>query len=296
MHNGGREQHNHHRSRAELSSYCDPSIPLDTPTRHDFCPFCHHRVSANGFIVWRTNYGWRLYCHRCGTSRHVNNDRVSSPSALISRVNGLLSAVKPKSRVIYLPEDFTLEIPFSGRAWLRKYGVTDDEIKRYRFGYSERMNRLIMPVFNDGELVFWQARRLSGNKEEPKYISMKSTVGGAFFNLSSPGAKEVVLVEDVVSAIVLRRAGYNSTALLGSYIGDRVAAYLANSGVKQVCVWLDPDKRRDSVRFSRALSWLGFSATCLVTPTKDPKDYSITQIRAHLAKGGFRHEQSVPSS
>jgi len=192
---------------------------------------------------------------------------------------------------VYLPEDFdTSFIPSYAKAWLRKYGVTDDEIKRYRFGYSERMNRLIMPVFNNGELVYWQGRRLSGNKEEPKYISMKSTAGSAFFDLSSPNAKEVVLVEDVVSAIVLRRSGFNAVALLGSYIGDKVATYLTGHGLSRICVWLDPDKRGEAVRFSRRLSGVGFSATCLVTPTKDPKDYSITQVRNHLSKGGFQHE------
>lgn len=282
---------------ADLSDYCDTSAPLDSPQRHDFCPFCKRLVKARGFIVWRISHGWRMYCHRCGASRVIKREGVASPSTLISRVNGLLSAVKPKSRVVYLPEDFdTSYLPFTAKAWLRKYGITDDEIKRYRFGYSERMNRLIMPVFNgassandDGELVYWQGRRLSGNKDEPKYISMKSTAGSAFFNLAAKGATDVVVVEDVVSAVVLRRAGYNAIALLGSYIGDRVAGYLSTFQYRSVVVWLDPDKRKESVKFARMLSGLGFSATCLVTPTKDPKDYSITQIRNHLSKGGFHH-------
>lgn len=275
----------------DLSVYCDPALPLDSPCRHDFCPFCRRLVKSRGFIVWRISHGWRMYCHRCGASRVIKHVGVASPSTLISRVNGLLSAVKPKSRVMYLPEDFdTSYLPFTAKAWLRKYGVTDDEIKRYRFGYSERMNRLIMPVFNGGELVYWQGRRLSGNKEEPKYISMKSTAGSAFFNLATEGATDVVIVEDVVSAVVLRRAGYNAIALLGSYIGDRVAGYLSTLQYQSVVVWLDPDKRKESVKFARMLSGLGFSATCLVTPTKDPKDYSITQVRNHLSKGGFQHE------
>jgi hypothetical protein len=231
-----------------------------------------------------------MYCHSCHKSVRIKQDGVASPSALISRVNGIRSPSVKKAGTMCLPADFELEIPGIAKQWLRKYGVTDEEIKRYRFGYSAWMNRLIMPVFNDGKLVYWQGRRLSGNRHEEKYISMRGATKDSFFDLSLPNAKEAVLVEDIVSAIVLRRAGYNAISLLGSYIGDSVSSYLTKHAISRVCIWLDPDKRKEGVRFARRLSGLGFSATCLVTPTKDPKDYSITQVRAHLSKGGFNHD------
>ncbi len=279
------------RSDPRLARYLDPNLPLDTPIRFDWCPFCNKTVSSRGFIVWRTGSGWSMYCHKCGTSRRYKRDGVASPSTIISRVNGLVSVPKRKVGTAYLPEDFDTTLPGVAKQWLRKYGVTDDECKRYRFGYSERMNRLIMPVFKDGEVIYWQGRRLSGNKHEKKYISMRGTTKESFFELTTPGEDCAVLVEDIVSAIVVRRAGYNAVSLLGSYIGDSVATRLTAIGIKRVVVWLDPDKRKEAVRFARKLSGLGFSATCLVTPTKDPKDYSITQVRSHLSKGGFIHGQ-----
>jgi DNA primase len=190
---------------------------------------------------------------------------------------------------VYLPEDFELLVPFTAKIWLRKYGVTDAEIKKYRFGYSERMNRLILPVFNGEELVYWQGRSLAPSKFAPKYLSMKSNSGSQFFDLCKKGSKDVVLVEDIISAIVLRRAGYNAIALLGSYIGEKITSYLHKSKIKRVCIWLDPDKRKDAVAFAKRLRGIGFDATCLVTPTKDPKDYNVTQVRAHLTKGGFTY-------
>lgn len=277
------------RTPTYVAEYCDISLPLDTATRHSWCPFCHKDVSARGFIVWRTHTGWSMFCHKCGVSRRFRQDGVASPSALISRVNGIRSPLATKGGTICLPADFVLDLPGVAKQWLRKYGVTDEEARRYRFGYSEYMNRLIMPVFNAGELVYWQGRRLSGNKHEQKYISMRGAKKNTFFNLSAPDAKEAVLVEDIVSAIVLRRSGYNAVALLGSYIGGATASYLQSIDCRRVCIWLDPDKRREAVKFARSLSGLGFSATCLVTPTKDPKDYSITQVRAHLSKGGFNY-------
>lgn len=276
-------------SKAELSEFLDPNLAVGDIKRYSFCPYCNKPVQRDGFISWRTDSGWRHYCHRCGTSRRIRQDGVAAPSALISRVNGIRSYGKTQGKQVYLPEDFELLVPSCAKIWLRKYGVTDDEIKRYRFGYSERMNRLILPVFNGEELVYWQGRSLAPSKYAPKYLSMKTNSGSQFFNLCAKGAKEVVLVEDIISAIVLRRAGYNAIALLGSYIGDKAISFLHKLKVKRVCVWLDPDKRKDAVAFAKRLNGLGFKAACLVTPTKDPKDYNVTQVRSHLVRGGFTY-------
>jgi hypothetical protein len=273
-------------SRAELAEFFDTKLPLGELKRYDFCPFCNKPVSREGFIVWRTDFGWRVYCHRCGTAKAFRQDGVASPSALISRVNGIRSVANASGRGVYLPEDFELCLPTSAKTWLRKYGVTDEEIKRFRFGYSARMNRLVLPVFKDDQLVYWQGRLLGGIG--PKYLSMKSKDGGKFFELVHN--KEVVLVEDIISAICVRRAGFSAIALLGSYVGAKAAARLKELNVERVVVWLDPDKRSSAVKFAKQLSGLGFKATCLVTPAKDPKDYNVSQIKVHLAKGGLSNE------
>lgn len=279
-------------SKTELAEFLDPTVPDGTLTRFGRCPYCKHTVGRLGFIVWRTYNGWRVYCHRCGTSRKIRQDGVAAPSALINRVNGIRSSFTNKDGSIYLPEDFEVGVPNVARTWLRKYGVTDEEISKYRFGYSDRMNRLIMPVFDGEQLVYWQGRKLD-NGPGPKYISMRTKAGSKFFELFNNKDDSAVLVEDIVSAICVRRAGFNSVALLGSYVGDRIAARLQKRGVHKVVVWLDPDKRTESVRFARKLSGLGFKAVALVTPTKDPKFFNVAQVRRHLSKGGLHYAEEV---
>ena len=279
-------------SKAELSDFLDATEPVGSVKRFNRCPYCSKPVARLGFIVFRTYNGWRVYCHRCGASQRIRQGGVASPSALISRVNAIRSAANWKPGTIYLPEDFELRIPAIAKAWLRKYGVTDAEIKQHRFGYSEYMNRLILPVFNGEELVYWQGRKLD-NGPGPKYLSMKTKEGGKFFELVSPGCSTCVLVEDIVSAICCRRAGFNAIALLGSFIGDRISSRVHELGIKKLCVWLDPDKRGDAVRFAKKLSGIGLQAVAIVTPTKDPKDYNVSQIRGHLLKGGFKYEECV---
>lgn len=275
----------------DLSEYTRTDVDYNTAVRYGWCPFCEHTVGREGFIVWRQHWGWRMYCHRCHTSKRVFKRGVAAPSALINAVNGLRINPNKKDRVVYLPDDFEQYTPNSAKRWLRKYGVTDEEISKYRFGYSANMNRLIMPVFNSTDgLVFWQGRKLNTQDPGPKYISMKATRDNIWFDCVNPKDTSVVLVEDILSALAVKRAGFSSIALLGSHIGTKIAKLLQDKNIKTVCVWLDPDKRTESIKFSKRLASLGFTATSCVLPDKDPKEYNPTQVKQLLLQGGFKYE------
>ncbi len=291
---------------SEYADYCREDVAVGVPTRFEYCPFCNRKIKSNGLVVFRRNDGWTLYCHRCGATKFIRKYGVSSPSALLRAVNALPTHFNEETYSIYLPEDFDVNLPPSAKKWLIKYGVTEDEAKRYRFGYSAMMNRLILPVFNNEKLVFWQARRLSESDAGPKYISMRAKNNNCWFSLIPEGATEVVLVEDIISAIVLRRAGFNTLALLGSYVGqkktgptsqksNRLIKHLQKIGIKRICVWLDPDKRTEAVRFARRLTAFGFNASAITTATKDPKECTIAEIRKLLKLSGCKDAQDAPS-
>ena len=57
------------------------------------------------------------------------------------------------SKGIHLPKDFSKDIPSKAKHWLEKYNITDDEIDRFNFGWSESYQRLILPVYNDDKLT-----------------------------------------------------------------------------------------------------------------------------------------------
>ncbi len=275
------------KDKVDLTPYMDANAPLHTPRRFSDCPFCKERVSSKGFVVTRSESGFLMWCHKCHTKRFIKNG-VPSFRQCVKNLRDRkklqpheCEASTAVTKVIVLPEDYTTEIPNTGLAWLALYNVTPEEQARYRFGYSPSLDRLIIPVYTEnGDLCFWQGRRLSSDSSRPKYlnISLGRTDIKFYINNNSP---TTVVVEDVLSALAVARAGYNSVSLLGSYVNDSIVEFLVRLGTRCV-VWLDPDKRRESLCVTKRLRGLGLQSVSLVLPDKDPKDYTPDEVRTYV--------------
>lgn len=177
-----------------------------------------------------------------------------------------------------LPRDYSVCIPSAGLSWLYKYGITDEEISKYHFGYSERMKRLILPVYNQkGELVYWQGRNLGKvTKENPKYINVRSSKDALFFVRHERNDERIVLVEDILSACKVGRVT-NCLALLGSYVSNNLLSFLKDYG--RIFVWLDEDKRFESIKYSSRVKLLtGKDCSSIITEL-DPKELSEEVIK-----------------
>ena len=264
-----------------LEFYMDPDSPLESPRRFDSCPFCHEHVRGRGFVVTRTAQGYKMWCHRCHTGRFVKSGVPSASTCLREAKRWLQPqpqcAKEYVAKEINLPDDFQKEIPATGLAWLATYGVTPEEIARFNFGYSPGLNRLIMPVYLNGTLVFWQGRDLSGDASRNKYLSVKQSRGSLWFEVNQ-GNPTTVVVEDILSALAVARAGYNSVAILGSYVHSEMVGKLATTGTR-VVVWLDSNKRKESCAYSKRLRSLGIQSVPVVLPDKDPKEYNPDEVK-----------------
>ena len=264
-----------------LESYMDPDSPLESPRRFDVCPFCHEHVRGKGFVVTRTTHGYKMWCHRCHAKRFVKSG-VPSASTCLREAKRCLQpqpqcAQEYVAKEINLPDDFQKEIPAAGLVWLATYGVTQEEIARFNFGYSPGLNRLIMPVYLDGTLVFWQGRDLSGDGSRNKYLSVKQSRGSLWFEVNQ-GNPTTVVVEDILSALAVARAGYNTVAILGSYVHSEMVGKLATTGTR-IVVWLDSNKRKESCSYSKRLRSLGIQSVPVVLPDKDPKEYNPDEVK-----------------
>jgi len=264
-----------------FEQYLDTSAPVDEAIRHDWCPF--HKASTTGFVVTRTKNGWLMYCHNCGGKRFIPYKRLT-PTQTLARIRQRGEAPERKVKRVSLPRDFSLDIPSAGLVWLAKYKVTDSERLRYRFGYSEVRDRLIMPVFKDGELVYWQGRNLGeATAKKPKYHNVRSDRKATWFKTYHDYPdKPVVLVEDILSALAIARAGYNGVSLLGCHVPDELMADLQDKPYPRVIVWLDPDKRKESLSAARRCAVYGLRATSILTATRDPKEYEIQDIQKFI--------------
>ena len=193
----------------------------------------------------------------------------------------------PETKIIEdisLPSDFSRSIPSTGKVWLYKYGLTDSLISKMGIGYSEKYNRLILPCYQDEDLIYYQGRYLGNYKKDgtAKYISC--TKKGNFHWTFNPHQSNIgVLVEDMLSAIKVGLAGYAGIALFGSYIKEKTVSNIAGS-YDQLAIWLDPDKMGYAAKSKKRLTSLGYNVVAVLTADKDPKDFNSEEIQKFLLK------------
>lgn len=232
--------------------------------------------------------GYSAYCFRCGPIGFAPHGVLTIEQVLERRK----ATQEMQARGVAMPPDFTLDIPAPARLWLQKAGVTAATAEFYGIGYSAKVNRVVIPVWEHQRLVAVLARRI--DKTGPKYIASMRGSNEFFTSASAPAeSATVVVTEDVLSAI---RCGatYRSYALLGTSTGSGSIAGLCNrldgqqAADIRVAVWLDPDKagRVAARKLVRSLCLAGWDAYA-VRSERDPKYYSNAEIKEFVS--GARH-------
>lgn len=156
--------------------------------------------------------------------------------------------------------------PAHARVWLYKAGLSNDDIEALGFYYCDRLQRVVMPVYHDGTLLYWQARGF--NKDRAKYINPivpKDTLVARFGK-----GDTLVLTEDILSAHKVGKVA-EAWALMGTALTDGVANLIAARG-KPVLIMLDPDKAGIKARgkIYKQLGALGVDVR-IARLLKDPK-------------------------
>jgi hypothetical protein len=193
-----------------------------------------------------------------------------------------------------LPSDFTREVPAGCFKWLLQYGLPWSYWKD-KVGYSPSTERLVFLVgepmqFSIGRYVGTSGLALS-RKEQPRkwYVWGDShkhceIVGASSSEDSLAVAAEqrqIVLVEDLVSAHKLGSAGYVSIPLFGTEIHKCHLYYLMHEQ-KPVVLWLDKDQQGSIMRKAVGLQALiGQEVRCIVTDS-DPKELTKEEIVENL--------------
>ena len=164
---------------------------------HSNCPSGRDR-KARLFVK---KEGSRLlgYCHHCGQHGSWSLGRQCYIKRRVT--NKVVQHLR-------LPSDFTTdpsECHVKANVWYNKYGLTQEEREHYNLGWSDRWKRAILPVYQGGELIAFQARRLLDHDDGPKYLTRK--VQGYDRPFFTAGWGEdlsfdtMVIVEDILSAI-----------------------------------------------------------------------------------------------
>ena len=245
-----------------------------------------HCGMGESMIVSNGTAGFAAYCFRCGGKGFIPH--AMSLAERIAQFREAEQADQEARLSLRLPEPRICDPqqwPKQARVWLYKGGFSNDDIERLGFYYHERMQRVVMPIYDGGRLVYWQARGFVPSL--PKALNPVVDRTGLVAKFGER-AGPVALTEDILSAAKMAVA-CESWALLGTKMDDAVLASLIRRD-SMVVLALDPDKagRDGAAAIARRLSTVGVQH-CQVYFGRDPKLVTrkeiIHAIEAHWPGG-----------
>ena len=246
---------------------------------HPNCP--SGRDSKRRLFIKRDGAKLLGYCHHCG----------QSGSWSLGRQSYIRKRSKTKVvRNLYLPSDFTTnpdKCHVKANVWYNKYGITREEREHYNLGWSDKWKRAILPIYQHGELIAFQARRLLDNDDGPKYLTRKLQGHDRPFFTGGWGEHlafdTMVMVEDILSAIKVGRQ-FTTTAILNAIISQDMVTGVLRYKPSRVVVWLDDDN--PSVRQSQRLIMRRIAPYADVQRVtgigRDPKELNDDQVAITL--------------
>ena len=264
------------------------------------CPECGD--TRNRLYIKKVQGGYVRHCHNnnCYEGRGYISDEPRTPKETIEQVissrNFGEDSIEQVARSIQLPYDISSDIPALGLGWLYKYYITDKEIKKYNICYSESYHRLILPVYDETGLIYWQGRSLKSpyTKDNPKYLNIRqSGAKNVFFKIINPTTKGclvdtkyplyrpdcLVIVEDILSAIRVGRT-HNSLALLGSYFPTTILNEFRK--YRNIIIYLDYDKRETAIKAAIRFNKLIGKRFIVKQHPFDPKVLTHVQLEEYL--------------
>lgn len=223
------------------------------------------------------------YCHHCGRRGcHYLANYARARTRGQGGTDGIHSSRNSKfrGREIVSSEKYITEInqwPAEARHWIGRAGLTQAEVEQFNIGYYEPDQRVMLPIYNKGELVGYQMRRIFAHDNRPKYDTRKKVKPLLFYNEQHDDSNRLVIVEDILSAIKVGRQ-YNTCALLGTNLDLSSVAYIAGK-YDNVDVWLDNDNRQvklNQVKLKRKLG--AFCNVRVIKTDIDPKLLTDAEI------------------
>lgn len=216
-------------------------------------------------------------CYRCGGFGRAGGEYFRTERALSTPHSG-------KCNVIRLPYDIvrTLEeFPPFLRAKLYKYGVSSEDVNEFGLGWSGKMQRFIIPVYKNAELVGWQGRYYGEDVGQPKYITKYQDKSNLFSYIPKENNSHLVVVEDMISGIRVRKYA-NTLVLMGNSMSDEALTKAMKN--KTALVFLDYDNKdvvMKSFIIKERLQSVGIDAKIhhQFSSPLDPKEMSDSELK-----------------
>ena len=266
------------------------------------CPFCHHHKpkmeinfteNASGANPWHC---W--VCHKRGKYIAGLFRAIEAPEDKIIEAKQYIKGntntnYKPKeSKDLRLPKEY---IPLQNLSknniiakhalhYLKKRGITKDDILKYDMGYCEQgkyQNMIIIPSYDENQkLNYFIARNFNTNyrlKYKNPPASKDIIPFELFINFNSP----LILCEGVFDAITIKR---NAIPLLGKYCNKSLMRKIVTSKVKKIYIALDSDAIKDSLKHCEQFMNEGKEVYLVELKHQDPNELGFDKITKLIQK------------
>lgn len=232
------------------------------------CPRCQHSGKDTRGDNLATYEDGGKHCFSC--SYHVFPKHYIQPRK------------EEKIDATVLPIDFSREVPSHALKWLLQYGLPYSYWKPH-IGWSEKDLRLVFPVGEGPEFSIGRyIQRVDHEQGKPPrkwYVWGNSHKTAHIFG-NYTEAKQIVLVEDLISANVLSPL-VPVCCLFGTTIFPACIPMLRHIGLP-IVMWLDKDQEQTMPKKCNWLSMVTGLPVRYVVTDNDPKCYAFNRIKEVL--------------
>ena len=190
-----------------------------------------------------------------------------------------------KSEIIQLPQECkslsdktdTSIIKQHALRFLRKRGITSEDIKRYNLGYCSEgvyQNRVIIPSYDSvGKLNYFVGRDFYNSTLKYKNPPIPKDVIG--FDLYVNWSLPIILVEGVFDAMSIKG---NAIPLFGKSILPNLEKKITEKRVNSIFIVLDGDAFNDAIQMVEKFTDNGISVNFVKLDGQDPNDLGYRQM------------------
>jgi DNA primase len=163
-------------------------------------------------------------------------------------------------------------------SYLKRRGITMDEVLKYNIGYCENGDyggRLIIPSYTEsGELNYFIARSFYDNNKM-KYKNPPVSRNVVVFDNQINWNEPITLVEGVFDAFSVKR---NAIPLLSKFLLKELRDKILNKGVSEINILLDSDAIDDSTKHTEFFQKNGIKVKNIIPSDKDAGDMGFEKV------------------
>jgi DNA primase len=218
----------------------------------------------------------------------ANRQEFRELSKLLGETTFYNTKDEPGKQDIKLPDEFkslsephTSIIKDHAMLFLKKRGITEQDIIRYNLGYcteGQYQNRIIIPSYDEnGRLNYFVGRDFYSSTLKYKNPPIPKDVIG--FDLYVNWSLPIILVEGVFDAMSVKS---NSIPLFGKTILPRLYQKIVEKKVKDIFIVLDSDAFDDAIQITEKFVNEGINVNFVKLDGKDPSDLGYKSMISEL--------------